>query len=228
MISSNNRERDSRNRYVASITFEIEVFTSQSFEFTALFIINEFFVENAELVIRSNASSLDSSKSRIFFFTNAQQRKLMLVIRKQIKNEINEIMIFMQQQLITFIVAFVKLINVESTSINKNSINEKISSFDSFDSFASFFPSASFTSFVSFVKQLRVENVNYFDSNYQQKKNNILRTRQQYIFVVNVKKHVYYIEIYNFVDKLKDLIISHDEIVVRQIIIVCFRDQILM
>ena len=216
MISNNNRERNSRNRYVVSIIFEIEKFINQSFEFSVFFIIDEFFVENVELIIRSNAFSFNSSKNRIFFFTNAQQRKLMLIIRNQIKNKVNEIMIFIQQQLIIFTTIFVKLIDITSFLINKNSINEKFFSLDSSDFFVSFFSFVLFVSFVSFVKQLRVENVKYFDLSYKsKKKNHIASKKRVYNSIVNVNKHVYYIEIYNFVDKLKNLIISYDEIVVR-------------
>ncbi|CAF9941916.1 MAG: hypothetical protein HETSPECPRED_004382, partial [Heterodermia speciosa] len=215
MTSSNSRERDSRGRYAASVTSEAEKFISQSFGSTALFTIGESSAEGAELVIRSNVSSFE--ENRIFFLTNVQQRELMLIVRGQIRNEISEIMTLMQQQLVTLTAAFAKLAGVGSTSADENSINEKA------------FSSVSFTPFTPFVKQLRAEDVGYFDSDYKsEEESHIASKKRVYNSIMSVGKHVYYIEIYSFVDKLKDLIISHNETVVRQIITACFRGQTLM
>lgn len=102
-----------------------------------------------------------------------------------------------------------------------------IFSFDSFDSFNSFVLFKSF--FFSFVKQLRVENVKYFDFEIKQKnENENEKLRLFLIFVINVNKYVYYINVYIFVDKLKNLTKSHNVKLIINVFIFCFRDDVLM
>ena len=147
----------------------------------------------------------------------------MFVIRNQIKNKIIEVIIFITQQLIIFIVVFTKITKLINTSFLLNTKNDDI--------FFDFFTSFSFVDdvfFISFVKQLRAENVKYFDFDYKQKKKFNIISKAYYILVVNAKKYIYYIEIFVFVDKLKNLIKQHNEVFVNNVVIFCFRDSALM
>ena len=76
--------------------------------------------------------------------------------------------------------------------------------------------SVSFTSFID-SKFSKFEKVKYFDLDYKQKKSYITVKSLVYNFVVNVNKHIYYIEIYAFVNKLKNFQYQHQyiEIVVN-------------
>ena len=82
-----------------------------------------------------------------------------------------------------------------------------------------------FFSSISLIKQLRVENMNYFDSETQTKKK---KKKNFWAFVINVSKHVYYINVYIFVDKLKNLTKSHDMNSMINVIIACLRDHALI
>ena len=91
--------------------------------------------------------------------------------------------------------------------------------------------SVSFTSFASLAKQLRAENVKYFDLEIKQKnekKNEKLRSSLAQLLVVSVDKHVYYINVYTFVDRLKNLAKSHDVKSVINVLTSCFRGGTLM
>ena len=69
---------------------------------------------------------------------------------------------------------------------------------------------------------LRAEKIKYFDSEYQTK--NIYKQ----IFLVNADKHVYYRDIYIFVNRFKNIIFLRDKSAIRQIITICFRDFVFM
>ena len=122
-----------------------------------------------------------------------------------------------------FIVAFTKIVKLIDTLFLLNTRNDDIF-FNLFTSFL--FVDNVF--FISFIKQLRVENVKYFDFNYEQEKKFNIISKAYYILVVNAKKHVYYIDIFMFVDKLKNLIKQHNEILVNNVVIFCFRNNALM
>ena len=62
---------------------------------------------------------------------------------------------------------------------------------------------------------LKIENVDYFDSNYEINESNV--------FVANVERHVFYIDVYIFVDRLKKLIARRDNDKMQKIIIVCLK-----
>ena len=63
---------------------------------------------------------------------------------------------------------------------------------------------------------LKIENVDYFDSNYEINESNV--------FVINVKRQIFYIDVYIFVDKFKELIARRDNDKMQKIIIVCLKD----
>ena len=63
---------------------------------------------------------------------------------------------------------------------------------------------------------LKIEDVDYFDSNYEINESNV--------FVINAERHVFYIDIYIFVDKLKKLIARRDNDKMQKIITVCLKD----
>ena len=85
--------------------------------------------------------------------------------------------------------------------------------------------SASFDSPTSSAKQLRAENVKYFDSEIKQKNE---KPRLPLTLIVSVDKHVYYINVYTFVDKLKNLVKSHGVELVINVFTFCFRGDALM
>ena len=64
---------------------------------------------------------------------------------------------------------------------------------------------------------MRAEEVGFFDPKHQQE--------QRIGPVVNAGKHVFYRDIYIFVDRLKDLAVSHD---VKRVITACLRGLALM
>ena len=69
--------------------------------------------------------------------------------------------------------------------------------------------------------EIRVEEVEYFDLEHQQEQGNEL--------VVNTGKHVFYRDVYIFMNRLKDLAaIRSNPNNVKQVITVCFRDLVLM
>ena len=81
----------------------------------------------------------------------------------------------------------------------------------------------SFTSF-TVSKSSKSEEIKYFDFDYKQKKKDHITIKSRaYNSVVNVDKHIYYIEIYVFVNKLKNLQHQHHDIDV----VVNFRDNVL-
>ena len=63
---------------------------------------------------------------------------------------------------------------------------------------------------------LRIEDVDYFDSDYEINESNV--------FVINVERHVFYIDVYIFVDRLKKLIARRDNDKMQKVIIVCLKD----
>ena len=69
---------------------------------------------------------------------------------------------------------------------------------------------------------LRVEEIRYFDFEYQTE--NI----DKQILLVNADKHVYYRDVYVFVNRLKNMTFLRDKFVIRQIITTYFRDFALM
>lgn len=70
--------------------------------------------------------------------------------------------------------------------------------------------------------KFRVENVNFFDSKYQKK--NFFT----YINVDNAKKHVFYKNVYVFIERLKNLIKQHDDEIIENFVATGFRNFVLM
>ena len=67
---------------------------------------------------------------------------------------------------------------------------------------------------------LRIEDVDYFDSDYEINESNVL--------VANAERHVFYIDVYIFVDRLKKLIARRDNDKVQKIITFCLKDTTLI
>ena len=72
---------------------------------------------------------------------------------------------------------------------------------------------------------LRAEEVGYFDPEYQAENFFKIDKRAP---LVNAGKHVYYRDVYAFVDRLKDIASSRGKPAVRQVITACFRGSALM
>ena len=64
----------------------------------------------------------------------------------------------------------------------------------------------------------------YFDRDYQNEKEHGATSGQ----VVNAGKHVYYRDVYVFIDHLKDLAKQHDGVKIRNVITECLRGSALM
>ena len=79
----------------------------------------------------------------------------------------------------------------------------------------------------SITSKLRFEDVNFFDSNYQEKNKKIVN-HFAFASVVNANKHVFYRDVYVFTNKLLDLVKQHDNETIENVIIVCFRNIALM
>ena len=69
---------------------------------------------------------------------------------------------------------------------------------------------------------LRAEEMKYSNLEYQ------IENIDKQIFLVNADKHVYYRNVYVFVNRLKNMTFLRDKSVVKQIITICFRDFALM
>ena len=67
---------------------------------------------------------------------------------------------------------------------------------------------------------LRIEDVDYFDSDYEISESNVL--------VINVERHVFYIDVYIFVDRLKKLTARRDNDKMQKVIIFCLKDTALI
>lgn len=63
---------------------------------------------------------------------------------------------------------------------------------------------------------LKYDDVKYFDFDYEINESNI--------FVINVERHVFYIDVYIFVDKFKKLIVRRNNDRVQKVIIVYLRN----
>lgn len=64
--------------------------------------------------------------------------------------------------------------------------------------------------------------MSFFDFEYQSKYETII------VVVMNVDKHVFYRDVYVFVDILKNLVIQHDDETIKNIVVACFCDFALM
>ena len=254
MFSGNNR--DSRGRFVVSVTPEAEKFISQSFGFSALFTIGEFFVEGAFVekgqLVTKNASIewqlisefSQQQKNLVSGMINSQINAMKAKIETRMNARMNDMlrqfvdMFNLQQNTNTVMRSVsqaVEHINFASSNssaffaplVSSGSSDSSASSNSSafFASPASLDSSASSDSFTSSAKQLRAENVRYFDSEIKQKNE---KSRSLLALIVSVNKHVYYINVYIFVDRLKDLIKSHGVELVINVFIFCFRDGALM
>ena len=70
---------------------------------------------------------------------------------------------------------------------------------------------------------LKVENIGYFDSKYQKNKPSL----NQYdvsTLTISVERHVFYRDVYAFVDRLKNMIISKNENKMKKVISTCLRE----
>lgn len=71
-------------------------------------------------------------------------------------------------------------------------------------------------------QKIRAEEVGYFDPEYQQEQGTISGP------VVNADKHMFYRDVYVFIDRLKDLASQRNTITIRLIITACLRGSVLM
>ena len=70
---------------------------------------------------------------------------------------------------------------------------------------------------------LKVENIDYFDSKYQENK---LSSNQYDVnsLTVSVDRHVFYRDVYVFVNRLKNMMISKSENKIKKVISTCLRE----
>ena len=92
----------------------------------------------------------------------------------------------------------------------------KQSTFDFFELFLFF----SNTYSKDFLSKLKIEKMNFFDFE-QQKKN------KSFTIIVHSNKHVFYKNVYVFVERLQNMIKQHDEKTIENLVIACLRDEIL-
>lgn len=71
-------------------------------------------------------------------------------------------------------------------------------------------------------RQLRAEEVGYFDPEYQQEQGTTNGP------IVNAGKHVFYKDVYVFTDRLKDLAVQYGETNIKAVMTACFRGSVLM
>ena len=69
----------------------------------------------------------------------------------------------------------------------------------------------------SFIKEWTYEDIEFFDSNYEKNE-----------FIVNVDKHVFYRNVYAFIDKLKDMTMHRKSNKIRNVISQCLRESALI
>ena len=174
---------------------------------------NQIDVMKTKMKARMNAKMNDILKQFADMFNLQQNINIVMKSVSQIVEHIN----------------FVSL-NSSVSSASFASLDSSNSSI-SLNSFAFSASSASLGSLTSFnpptssAKQLRVENVEYFDLEIKQKNE---KSRSPLILIINVNKYVYYTNVYTFVDKLKNLTKSHDVELIINVFIFCFRGDALM
>ena len=71
-----------------------------------------------------------------------------------------------------------------------------------------------------FVSKLKIEKVNFFD--FEQKEKN-----KSFTIIVYSNKHVFYKNVYVFVERLQNMIKQHNEKIIENLVIACLRDEIL-
>ena len=71
-----------------------------------------------------------------------------------------------------------------------------------------------------FESKLKIENVDFFDS-IQKKKN------KSFIIIVHSNKHVFYKNVYVFVERLQDMIKQYDEKIIENFVIECLRNDVI-
>ena len=191
--------RDQRGRF-ASVTPENEDPTSsQQNPQPILPTIEEASNEGGQLARRSTASYTPDPGNPNDDFTPRQKESIMAMLR-------NVISVIVSQEL------------------NKQSANQNPPPDPPPDP-----PPPTNISFTPPAKQLRAEDVGYFDPGYKHEEDTSpMKAKQQYTPVVSVGKHVYYIEVYTFVDRLKDLAVSHGEQAVAEVLTSCLRGESLM
>ena len=134
---------------------------------------------------------------------DALLRKQVVENKTQLNVAIEQLIIMINAQII-FATAI-----IADTAIN--TINVSINQIFEF-AFYSFFDS-------SISIALKSKNINYFD--FDKKKNHTAsKTRVFYNFVLRVEKHIHYIEIYCFVERLKNLVKQYDQSINVSIIFV--------
>ena len=70
-----------------------------------------------------------------------------------------------------------------------------------------------------FESKFKIENVNFFDSEFQEKSKSFT-----IVIIVHENKHVFYKDVYVFVERLKNQIKQHDDEIIANLVIVCLRD----
>ena len=70
-----------------------------------------------------------------------------------------------------------------------------------------------------FESKLKIENVNFFDSEKQEK-------NKSFTIIVHSSKHVFYKDVYVFVERLQDMAKQYDEKIIENLVIKCLRDDV--
>ena len=174
-------------------------------------------------------SQIDVMKARMKARMNARMNDMLrqFVDMFNLQQNINTVMRSVSQVVehINFASSDSFAFSASSASSNSSDSSASSDSFVFSASLASSDSSASFDSFTSSAKQLRAENVGYFDSEIKQKNE---KSRSPLTLIVSVDKHVYYINVYIFVDRLKNLIKSHGVELMINVLIFCFRGDAFM
>ena len=70
------------------------------------------------------------------------------------------------------------------------------------------------------VSKLKIEKMNFFDFEQQEK-------NKPFTIIVHASKHVFYKDVYVFVERLQNMIKQHDEKIIESFVTACLRDEIL-
>ena len=145
---------------------------------------------------------------------------------KQICDMIRNILHMKLQFMITNTIDFILQTQMIAFTKDRTSAISSISAILAFDDDDDSFDSSVIQLYyTSSIKSLLIEQMRYFDSDYKKK-------RQTTMFfsiiesMISANKHVYYKDVYVFVDRLKNLKSQHEHQLMRNVLKSCLRDDV--
>lgn len=172
-----------------------------------------------ELALDSNIFERQSKRS--ILFAKSIVRDLIIAKFDQrintMQNDIIKNVMIVLTSLIQAKFAKIRVLSLSISSIKKFS---KVSQIDANTSLQFALSSLSTSrTLAKNASKLRAKEMKFFDSKYQSERTSII-----IVAIINASKYVFYRDIYVFVNRLKDLIVLHNNNAIKNILVVCLRD----